>query len=284
MPTLDLRRFLEALATSPSGLGVCIEILAMRFHSGFDDDGQNIELASLARDLLGRIDPASVECRRLDFNLSTLALACLAGPEGGAASAKLCTTIARVIVEDRVSPNVFHHLLPALFKVQPVAALHAFFGDGVAAMDRIRVSLMFNQDMDFQRHPLAEVADDKVLAWCEGDGMINYIAAASIVPMKMATGEGSVAWTSIALKILRDAPDRCAVLRQFVSRLWPHCWSGSRAVLLATNAAFLANVESFDDPEVVLLAGTESERLLEESRTTLALENDRSRLTEEQFE
>lgn len=262
----DLRRLLRVIASAPQGWPVAIDILAMRFHSTFANDGERLGMAALGRELLLQFDPLAKSHRELGYNLATLASACLDGPDAQNTAATLCGALAGAFIKRTLALHELHALVLALFRRQPMAALDAFALASSEPEENRNLLRMFDEFVEHFRHPLREVSDEAILAWCAQDPGRNYEAAASCIPFSKASAGPSVAgWSDIALQVLRRAPDRVAVLRCFVERFSPMAWSGSRAAIVEANAALLTPIEEWDDPEVARLAREERERLLEEA-------------------
>jgi len=281
----DLKHLLEAIAAVPSGLAVAIGILTMRFRSEFGDEAERLELVVLGRELLSRVDPTSSAHRNLDFELASLVAACLGGPDAETAASALCSTIVGALIERRLSLHNFHRLIPALFKAQPAIALAIFLVENGTSLRRFRILSVLDHDAKYIRHPLTDVADADVLAWCERNPAVHFQAAASIVPLSKVDANGAgLIWTELAVEVLRRAPDKHLVLKRYTERLYPNSWSGSRAAILETNAKLLENIGVVVDVELAEFARLERDRILAESRREREVETHQSRLTDERFE
>lgn len=106
----------------------------------------------------------------------------------------------------------------------------AFSGDAKARGKAVQVFVDFQR---FHKNPLGVVPDDVLLAWCDTDPAVRYpLMAASAGLFKRPANNEPHEWLPLASKLLDKAPDRHAVVNEFVRRLRPWSWSGSLATKL----------------------------------------------------
>jgi hypothetical protein len=79
----------------------------------------------------------------------------------------------------------------------------------------------------------------------------------------------------VALKLLDRAPDRVAVLKQYVRRVRPPSWSGSLAAAMEAPVAPLRALEAHSDSAVAAFARAEGVRLRREVEKVPAARNRR---------
>ena len=91
-------------------------------------------------------------------------------------------------------------------------------------------------------------------------------------------------WTNLALHVLDRAPDRVAVLEQFVHRFRPTSWTGSLAAIIEERARLLTDLEEYPDPLVVEFIASEQNRLAQEIESERKWETKQDKARDECFE
>ena len=91
-------------------------------------------------------------------------------------------------------------------------------------------------------------------------------------------------WTTIALRLLDKAPDRIAVLREFVAQFTPMSWVGSRAAIVERCVKLLDNLNGYPDAAVAEIAAQEKVRLKEAIEEERRMEAITDRVRDERFE
>jgi len=109
--------------------------------------------------------------------------------------------------------------------------------------------------------PLRKVADEELLRWAQEKPETRFPAIAAAIQgwggPKSAQNpniapddddpDGALCWTPTALKLIHEAPDPVAVLREFAAHFRPSGWSGSLADILTSREALLVGLG--DDPD-----------------------------------
>jgi hypothetical protein len=89
-------------------------------------------------------------------------------------------------------------------------------------------------------NPVDVIPAETLLAWCRAAPATRFLTASRIITPVTGGADGAAAqWTPAAQGLLEQAPDRAAVLDQFLSRFRPRGWSGSLAAILDSRAALL---------------------------------------------
>lgn len=267
-----LRRIILGIASLTDGIEVALEILGMRIHG--DNDGQkkiDRELIKCGRELLRSFEFRSHRNDMPDYHLSNITNVCLS--EGNAVDdvRVVCQNILAALSEYRLGPYDLRLFLETLLKLHPTVVLDEMLDIGTDAED-----LLFQRgiDLDEASGPIDKVPADILIHWAEISPERRFPLLASAVNLyQVKTDEGGVfSWSETALKILRAAPDRIAVLNKFGENLRPTGWSGSLAELLEKIRSLPAVFLSDPDPHVVAWAReqdtylrkyAESERLTE---------------------
>jgi len=76
----------------------------------------------------------------------------------------------------------------------------------------------------------------------------HFLEAAAIITAVNGGADSAVAqWTPAAQALLEEAPDRVAVLDQFLKQFRPRSWSGSLAAILESRAVLLLGLGEHHD-------------------------------------
>ena len=280
-----LAAFVDALGAAPDGWVVAVEVLAGYFEHGRRTGTPRAGLECTGRKLLLAANFAKASSWRSSHNLAIIAAACFSGPGGKAAASSVYVAIIEARAEYRLTLGDVGELLGALFKLQPHAALDAF-----AAPGRTQARLSFpNSDETTAafhklRNPWRTMADADVLSWCDIDPAERYPAAASLVPFTSAERAADPAWSSVALRLLEDAPEPGEVLRRFVARFRPSSWGGSLAAILEHRAGLLSRLEEGPDAALTSAASAARAALLADAAAERKIEAARSREDDGTFE
>jgi hypothetical protein len=139
------------------------------------------------------------------------------------------------------------------------------------------------------------VPEEEILKWCDKEPIIRYPIIAGLITISKnasQTGQqknndqsGRQQWTNVALRLLQSAPDKPAVLREFISQLeHPGSYWGSRASVLESNTAILEELLSYPDPTVVKYVTSEKTRIQEMIDAERRSEDSHDRMRDERFE
>jgi len=232
----------------------------MRLHSDTDQKRDHApECIDAGRELM-----RSLAFRRNDvrqsYRLEIIAQACLGGLDGAAMAQEVCRKLKESIAKYETYANDHNRLLQGLLTVQPAAVLDGLFASDSADPG---VGIRIFQDLiQHQTNPIDLVSKEELARWCDQDPAIRYpIAAAIVTAFTRADGKALPKWTETALYLLEKAPERVKVLELFVRRFIPMSWSGSRAMIVESNARLLDDLEGYPDPSVVEIVAREKKRL-----------------------
>lgn len=279
----DFKQLVLAIAAKDGGLDVASEVLYMRLHSENErKEGYSPQVLDTGRELLQRLKFTRAD-RSQNHHLGEISKACL-GREGDAVAVlQICRKLKGAISKYETAAFYYDDLLLGLFSVQPAAAL-----DGILAGDEMELSLGIGILNDARRHrnsPLEAVSEDDILAWCDEDPKMRYPAVAGGVTILAPNeGAGPRRWTKMALRILEKAPDRIAVLKQFIRQFSPMSWSGSPAAIVAANAKLLDELEAYPDTAVAKFVMEEKVRLSQCIEQEKRQEAELDRARDERFE
>jgi hypothetical protein len=283
VPGVDLRKFLTAISAKPDGLDVAMDILHMRFFS----DRQEKKATDPALVLAGRELVQLLEFAHKrqdgDHRIGSVIKTCLTGVGGAKYARTACLKFKAALVGHKIYAHNYDQLLQSLFSAQPLVALNVFLSGSVSNQKRgIEILL------DVSHHhanPLDFVPLETLIAWCHVKPTERYALMAGLVTLYAADEEKlPLDWNVRALAILDKAPDRIAVLKQFVRRFRPSSWSGSRAAAMETRLPLLGILEKHADPTVAQFAKTDGARLKKEVDEEQKWETRDDRANDERFE
>ncbi len=165
----------------------------------------------------------------------------------------------------------------------PILAIDSLFpGDSAEIEQGIRIL----EDVSrYNKNLLDVVSEGDLLDWCDKEPNSRYATIAAGITWSFAAEEtGARRWTNIALAVLMKAPDRIAVLKEFVRRFSPMSWSGSRATIMAANAKLLDELEEYSDPTFIEFVAQEKVRLGKEIEAERRAETLADKSADERFE
>jgi hypothetical protein len=284
IPGSDLRALLKGIAAKPDGFGVAVEFLNMRLFSDKSHEKPiDSELFAAGRDLLEGLEVTD-QHRNADHDIGTLVVRCLKGKDGVKTAELLCQRFMAAVSASKIYAYGHDELVGSLFKVQPAVVLNAWFG-GSATEQKVGQKIMEDVVTGDRANPLDKVPEYEIFAWCEGRRSQRYPIIASLITLfRPASPATPHEWTEMALKLLARAPDRVAVLKQYVRRFRPRSWSGSLALAMEAPLAPLRALEAHSDSAVAAFARAESVRLRREMEKVRRHETKEDKQADERFE
>lgn len=254
----DFNRLLARIAAEPEGVDIAIEILFMRisFSPGQSSASELIDIGCelMRRLAFGRRRQAD------DYRLGIIAKRCLIGEKGAVTVGEICRNLKHAVSKSETYAFYHTDLLKILFSTQPLAALESLCGGDESEL-RLGVRIL-EQAAQLQRNPFDAIPEADLFAWCDQQPEIRYPAiAAGVTPFAPSGDRGSLQWTRIARKLLDNAPDRVAVLRNFTDKFVPMAWTGSRKAIIESNARLLDDLAVYPDPALIEFIIKERTRL-----------------------
>jgi hypothetical protein len=279
----DLKDLLLTIAGKDDGYDIAVEILSMRLHGDHTAKRDPApEVLETGRELLRRLDFAALN-RREDHNLDMIARASLKGKDGAALVSDICRKLMQETADYHTRSYDHHDLVAAIIRMQPIAALDAFFG-GDAKARSTGAQVIMDIARLVEANPLAAIPDDTLVAWCERDAPLRYPLIASVIT-PLAGGENTRAqWTDTARRLLKQAPDRLAVFKELAENFQPNTWTGSRATLMELRLPLLDDPEIKDDPALATFVEETRADLKRAIEGQRLFETERDRRRDESFE
>jgi hypothetical protein len=279
----DLKELVLTIAAKPEGFRPALEILGMRLYS--DDrrkQGHAAEIIDAGRELLRQLR-FTKKTDREDHRLEAISKACLVGEEGAEVARGICRKLKDSVAKYETYSFNNGGLLQGLLGAQPAAVLDSLCsGDAAEIKQGIRI---LEDGSRHSKNLLDVVSEGDLLDWCDKEPNSRYAIVAAGITWSLAAEEsGARRWTNIALAVLKKAPDRAAVLKEFVRRFSPMSWSGSRATIMAANVKLLDELEGYSDPTVIEFIAREKVLLNKEIEAERRAETLADRAHDERFE
>lgn len=274
VPGVLLRDLLLSMADQTRGVEVALNILSMRFFSDGAQRPHDPVLIKTGQDLLAR---AGVLHGNLeDDALGQVVRVCLSDADAGPIAALLAVRWGQT--RDAWSEGT--DTLEALLETQPIAVLNALFQASSEEWPGSRS--LFDRD---ERSPLSALPHTILLEWCDADPERRYPWIAKLIRfMERPNPDGPPLWSEQAIALLTHAPDPNKLLDVFVPRFAPNAWSGSRAVIVATNAQLLDQLSAFASTDLQQYARDAKTRVMRYVAEERQRETERERRQNERFE
>jgi hypothetical protein len=276
----DLYDVLIGIAGLPDGGDAALEILQMRLHA-YKNEALPPEVVAAGRALLQMV-PFKGRNAHDDYRLGIISKSCLKGPDGADATYALCLRFKGAIRTRQTHPSYHADFVCSMIASQRRAALDGLCGGGpkeLAAGLSILESIR-----EFRQNPTDRIPEEVLLSWCDQEPAERYPAIARVI--RIATRKADAApmeWTPVARHLLDRAPDRVAVLEQYV-RQFGHIWAGAKLDDIESRVRMLDEYRTHEDPGVAAFATSEGARLGAAIATARRQEAASARERDERFE
>ena len=138
---------------------------------------------------------------------------------------------------------------------------------------------------EHQTNPLDAAQESDLFEWCEHDPTTRYPSIGAVASLfDHADKDAPLSWSNMALRILERAPDRVAVLTEYIRRFNPTSWSGSHAAVVESRAKLLDKFDQYPDAKVVEYVARDKIRLAQQVEQERQQENEEDRRRDERFE
>jgi hypothetical protein len=277
----DLRDLLLAISAKPDGNEVGLELLSFLIWDPKHEKTIAFELKEAGRMLLQRVR-FKRHASGYDYTLAEIVRASFSDREETTLFLAVCSNFKEAVDRHEIYDFDYDDFLQSLFTARPLEALDAFFGN--SAHEKLNLRYLV-EEIGHRQNPLANISGEKLVEWCGREPEFRYPTIASIIPMFSNHKENSSSgWSTLALEILRHAPNKLSVLERFVGRFRPMSWSGSRAAIMESRLPMLAELESYPDADVAQYGREQGIVLKEEIVRERERETKHDRNTDERFE
>lgn len=292
----DFKALVLAIAGRPDGLNAAIDILYMRVSSPSSEKSSvsNAE-REVAQALLERV---TFEEKRQgeSHELAALVKRCLHDPEDAQLARNICVRLLDAIDTYKVSPWDYTALVTEIASRFPRVALEEFVERDEQTAEGRRG--LFSTFRETHPCPLRKIDDQTLISWAKEKPETRFAALAGAIvgwrgpnaeqnPDTAEEADDEVAglkWTRAALRLIHEAPDPEAVLKEFAERFRPSGWSGSLANILAGREPLLLFLVEDPDPRISQWAKAAIPKLAEEVDYWRKFEAKEDRARDERFE
>jgi hypothetical protein len=230
---------------SDRGLFTAIDLLAMVIHCTDKKDNQyKHELGEALREYLRRMNWSLLDTDRaqIDHHLGVVITFALQSAES---ESQVAPILRHMFPTDETNQNYYgdvrKNALKPFFKHFPRLALELICIPGEDGTFRRAKRLISDPYSDRHETTLGPFPTEVLLDWCNEipDTRYAFIAGVCKLFEKRRDEKMPYAVSETAKALLAAAPDKAAVLSQFVRRLTPSSWSGSRADIMEARLSLL---------------------------------------------
>jgi hypothetical protein len=251
---------------------------------GADDRAAGVEI-------MDRVQFDGSEGNR-DRGCEGVAAGCFVAGEHDDAARRICLRIREAVGARKVRHWDVARLITAFGRTFPRVVLDVFVAEDAPRPGKLDA-------WGGERHGprggiLGQVEDDVLVAWAREDPDVRFEALASVIqpwtggPGTEAAGvsdeEEPREWSSIGLRLVREAPDPIAVLSAYRRRLRPSSWAGSFADALASRVRLLDPLRCDPDERVRAWAVQTRQALLDEATRARECEDAEAKERDQRFE
>jgi hypothetical protein len=239
------------------GCSVSLDILAMVIHCANEKDHKYVsDLRIIALNFFGEIDWTSVKTNysHLDYEINSALCFALSAdaPENGVRKALI-----RVLDNERRPERYYNSdrgkILSPFFKFFPTLSLNAIYQPDDDGSYQTARRLLENGFSDHAQSLLVEIPEETLVAWCEVSPIDRYPFAAATCDFfetSDADDDRPTSMSKVAISLLNNAPDKRAIIEEYLPQVWPSSWSGSRADILERRKPLLKALMIDGDPAI----------------------------------
>ncbi|MGV1803833.1 hypothetical protein ACQZ6A_18365 [Agrobacterium vitis] len=235
---------------------VAFGILVMVIHCANEKDHEYVsDLRTIVLNFLGEIDWSALKTNHslLDHDINVAI--CFALSEG-ASENEVKTALTRILDNER-RPERYYNIdratiLTPFFKYFPTLSLDAIYQPDEDGSYQTARKTLENGFSDRAQSLLVDTSEEILIAWCEVSPTDRYPFAAATCDLfeKSDDDNPSSTISKTATALLSKAPDKVAIVKEYLPRIWPNSWSGSRADILEKRRPLLKTLIIDEDPEI----------------------------------
>lgn len=256
-----LAGIVNSLMNIPNGIDAAIEILSMRFYNeGEGYAHTNPAIIKCCREVVGRMSFSYRDMSGgISHSVGKIVGASFRGSDAEPTARVLCKKLARALHKGNLYAE--HYILHPLARMHPEIFLDEF----LSTKDTFYLNEVSGS--------IAEIKDDTIIDWCEKRPAERYPQAAVVVNSCDTVEGKKKEFTSIARRIINNAPDKAKVLKYLWRGFFPIVYSGSRVPIIDGELELCATLQKHDNPEVVKWAKRQEKYLREDRQRVLEDEN-----------
>ncbi|MCM2291084.1 hypothetical protein NAC44_01915 [Allorhizobium sp. BGMRC 0089] len=214
------------------------------------------DLSRVALIFFGEVDWTSVntDVYRLDYKLNPAL--CFALSEN--ASENEVIKALTNFLDNEKRPERYYNIdrgkiLSPFFKFFPTLSLNAIYQPDDDGSYKTARRMMGSDFSDQEQSLLMEISEETLLAWCKVSPIDRYpFAAATCDLFERSDSDGNhqASLSKIAIYLLNNAPDKRAIIKEYLPKISQTCWSGSYADILERRKPLLKALIIDGDPEI----------------------------------
>lgn len=252
---------LRLIASKHEGLNTAINILQMRLDYNIRQTSDVSKMIiDLGKELLSKYDFSKRidQNDHMDYVLGEIIKVCFVSEDTYGLALNICKKLANIAYFNLYS-YTNPHVSEVLATKQPYAFLEAFIEE--ENENHLFVEMSFEED----RNILNNIHNDIILEWCEVNPIIRYpLIASAIKPYQIDSESNNPILTTLAKKIITDAPNSIEVLNAFKTTFYPMSYSGSRADIMQKGLSIIIDLKTHENPLISRWAGQEEIKLEKE--------------------
>jgi hypothetical protein len=259
-----LSALLKSIAAKENGLFVALDILQMRLHKDPGDEPEiGTVLKSAGQELILELtfdrEQHHMGQGQMDYEAATIFKKCFSDENAYDNAEILCKNLANSMSGYRTFIMDYDGLLDAIATIQPLAFLNGFLSD--ITEDEHRAHYLFDYYRDDGATPILKINEDLIIEWCEIEPLKRYPVLSVCIPAFVkGSQDGDIEWSSLAKRIMTDAPDPVQVLDNLKHSFRPMEWTGSRANIMESRLPLITTLQGHENPTIAEWARNEEIR------------------------
>lgn len=280
-----LAQLVDLLLSREDGFATALFIVQMRLHRVPRDSEPITEhekeiarhvLRSVTFDEAGQLD---------DYALSYLTEVALRRDRDHDVAVRICKQLLEGLSSGTIYAWDFGGLVEQLARNFPRAVLDVLVEGATQSGMPYRLQAVFENFREVAKCPIGQMDTREVLEWAnEKPGPRFALLSAVTRPWKQGEDANSKEWSSIALVLLRAAPDPAAFLEGLVDRFKPMSWGGSRAEVMISRLPLFETLKDCGDPNVSKAAARLEAKFKSDIERRKGIEAKERREEDERFE
>ncbi|GAA5494384.1 hypothetical protein Rhal01_00544 [Rubritalea halochordaticola] len=278
----SLVALLRKIFEKDDGSRIALDILKMRF-LGVEGNGYkpSAQIVTFSIDLLLsiKLDNTYAYGESLDHEISRVARVAFKAKSKYTKAKEFCRRLTYGI-DSPVVYNCYHETLEIMAQLQPKAFLEGWLDNN--STEAIEWFARDSYSGRTRCEIISQIDQSILFDWINENRSERFSKVAMVIDIFNYNGESATDWTPLALKLIKAHDTPKDMVKMFIERFYPSCWSGSRAEIIDSKLALLKQLpeDLFDlrqiDDEIM-----ELDRIVQSERESEAR---RSRQEDQSFE